>query len=233
MKRGVIFDVGGVLAYDVWEHLLCDPAPKNKNAPDPVSISAEYGVPDDQLREIGKELWGRYDDVTGDPLKLERDYWQAFVSHPRCPDALTSVPIQTFIDKTNDFIRPANQDMATRLLEWLVSKGVRLGICSNNNEFWFRYQATTLGLYRFFAPSSITLSCRHGITKGDFRLFHIAGHSLGLHPTECIFVDDRMSNVSRSVECGMTGVLFPSEQSESEPQHGAEYLRRLLERIFA
>jgi FMN phosphatase YigB (HAD superfamily) len=236
MKRGVIFDVGGVLAYDVWEHLLCDRPPQS--LVDPVSIAADpkFAGPANQLAQldnVGNELWSRFDCVKGDPGTLENDYWQQFLAHPQCPPALTSVPVSTFISKTEEFIRPVNPDQTTLLLEWIVRKGVYLGICSNNNEFWFLRQVTKLGLYRFFGPNNITLSCHHEINKRDYRLFHIAAHAVGLHPTECVFVDDRKGNVSRSLECGMTGVLFPSEQFASQPQHGAEYLWGRLDAILA
>jgi FMN phosphatase YigB (HAD superfamily) len=190
-----------------------------------------------QLWELGEDLWKRFDKRKGDPGDLEQDYWCQFVQHPRCPPSLRPLPPPTFIDKTDAFIRSVNAGKTIDLLEWLVAKGVHLGICSNNNEFWFLRQAMKLGLYRFLCPSHVTLSCHHGVTKGDakhgdFWLFLIAAHSLGLHPTECVFVDDRPDNVFYAVQCDMTGVLFPTEQLASKPQHGTEYVRRLLEAIL-
>jgi FMN phosphatase YigB (HAD superfamily) len=226
MIRGVIFDVGGVLAYDVWEHLLCDPSG------DPLSVSAKYQIPASQLEKIGATLWSKFDRVKGDPTTLENGYWQQFLSLAQGYPALSSVPVGDLVTLSEVFIRPVNKEDTTQLLEWLVTKGVHLGICSNNNEFWFLRQMQQLGLYRFFSPKRIILSCHYGITKSDYRLFHIAADALGLHPTECVFVDDRMGNVSRSIDCGMTGVLFPTEQFPAKAQRGAQYLRRLLAEIL-
>jgi len=222
MIKGVIFDVGGVLAYDVWEHLLCDPPG------DPTSVSAKYGVPADQMEAIGDALWRAFDCRAGNPDELEKEYWDQFVERSRAFPQLTSLPIQDFLSMTDDFIRPVDPVGTTGLFEWLTNKGVHLGICSNNNEFWFRRQAQRLNLYRFFPEKNVTLSCRHGFTKSDSRLFHVAVAALGLHPVDCVFVDDRMGNVSRSIDCGMVGIFFPTEQFPAKPQRGAQYLRRVL-----
>ncbi len=223
MIKGVIFDVGGVLAYDVWEHLLCDP-PGN-----PMSISAKYGIPVADMERIGADLWRHFDRRKGDPDSLEQDYWQEVLQ--RVPQ-LSSVPLADCLSVTDEFIRPVDGMETVALLEWLLHKGIYLGICSNNNEFWALRQIRKLDLYRYFFPSAVILSCHHGITKSDPGLFHIAADALRLHPRECAFVDDRMGNVSRAVDCGMTGVFFPTEQSPAKPQRGARYLRRLLDGVL-
>jgi len=226
MIKGVIFDVGGVLAYDVWEHLLCDPPG------DPPSVSARYNVPIKELETIGEDLWRNFDRVNGDPESLEIDYWQQFLERSRAFPQLNAIEVPDLVKMTDDFIRPVNRDETTHLLEWLLNKGAYLGICSNNNEFWSLRQMHKLELYRYFAPSRVVLSCHHEITKSDHRLFHIAANALGLHPTECAFVDDRMGNVLRSIDCGMVGLLFPAEQFPAKPQGGAWYLRRVLGEIL-
>jgi FMN phosphatase YigB (HAD superfamily) len=233
MIKAVIFDVGGVLAYDVWEHLLCDPPG------DPISLLAGCQVDDserDKIRralwEIGEKLWKNFDRLKGDPHTLEEDYWQQFKACSDVVPELKSLRPSDPGSVTDAFIRPVNEAETTRLLEWLLSRGICLGICSNNNEFWSRRQMEKLNLYRFFAPEKVILSCHYGFTKSDYRLFQIAAHSLGFHPRECAFVDDRMGNISRAIDCGMAGLLFPTEQFPSKPQRGAQYLLRMLEEIL-
>lgn len=216
--KGVIFDIGGVLAYDVWEHLLCD---------DPLSISAKFNIPADEMKEIGQKLWYRFDCRSGNPDKLEEEYWIEFLKQCKGYKKIESVHVSDLCGMTDPFIRPVNAEETDELLRWLTDRGVRLGICSNNNEFWFHRQFTKLGLYSFFSPNKITLSCRHGINKSDQRLFHIAVDALGLHATQCVFVDDRIGNVGRAIQCGMTGVLFPADD-----KRGAVYLRSLLAKII-
>lgn len=222
MIKGVIFDVGGVLAYDVWEHLLCDPPGQ------PASIATTFNVQAGQLEKIGEDLWREFDKVKGDPDRLELQYWQRFIERTSTLPQLHAVEPADLIALTDTFIRAVSYDETSSLLGWLSEERVRLGICSNNNEFWFRRQRQKLGLDRFFEASAIVLSCHHGITKSDPRLFEISANALSLDPTECVFVDDRMGNVSRAVECGMVGILFPTEQFPAKPQRGTNYLERAL-----
>ena len=49
MIQGVIFDIGGVLAYDVWEHLLLDPP----GTPTSVSARFQIPIPEVSLRVLG------------------------------------------------------------------------------------------------------------------------------------------------------------------------------------
>lgn len=99
-------------------------------------------------------------------------------------------------------------------LKNLQSKGIRLGICSNNNEFWFRRQMDTLNLYQYFNPSGIILSCRVGVSKSSkrYEMFHTVVKAMGLLPSELVYVDDRDPNVQRAKECGMEGFEFNETQ---------------------
>ena len=226
MIKGVIFDVGGVLAYDVWEHLLCDPPGA------PRSIAVEYGIPPEKLEQVGQELWANFDRRGGDPDDLEKEYWEQFLGRVRGFPGLANVTVPDLVAMTDAFVRPVSEHETADLLAWLTRKGVCLGICSNNNEFWSTRQMRKLRLYRYFSPNRVILSCQHGITKSDHRLFHIAADALRLHPTECAFVDDRMGNVSRAIDCGMLGLLVATEQFPAKPQGGTRYLRRVLEEVL-
>jgi HAD superfamily hydrolase (TIGR01509 family) len=221
MIRGVIFDIGGVLAHDVWEHLLCDPPG------DPLSVSAKYDIPVDKIRDVGQKLWAKFDRRKGDPDALEKEYWAEFLQQFKGHQQLSHVKVSDLCAMTKDFVRPVNEKEMNDLLEWLTDRDIHLGICSNNNEFWFRRQAERLNLYRFFSPNKIALSCWEGINKGDLRMFHIAADKLGVHPSNCVFVDDRMSNVERAITCGMTGILFPTGD-----KRGAAYLSSLLRQLI-
>ena len=126
MIKAVVFDVGGVLAYDVWEHLFVD---------------KKHGIPsicnliEDDLKIAGSELWEEFaylpEKQPDDWKRLEEDYWNKFITR----FGLSQLP-STFIEMTPKFIK-AVEGMIP-LLEILQSKGVDLAICSNNNEFWFR-----------------------------------------------------------------------------------------------
>jgi len=206
--EGVIFDIGGVLAKDVWEHLLpCH----TKNG----GIRDKFGLNKEEVHKVGKLLWGAFAHIPEGPKatwrELERRYWDLFINFfwPNSPPP--SATIDTFIDMTSDYIVPVDAGMPD-LLKYLRARGINLGICSNNNEFWFRRQFSDLGLYQFFSPSRIALSCRVGASKSskNFEMFHAVIDAMNVHPSKCVFVDDRQENIDRAEAFGLKGVRYES-----------------------
>lgn len=200
--EGVIFDIGGVLARDVWEHLLLEPH---------IGICAQYALDRNQVEKAGELLWQSFahtPETKGSSWQtLEQLYWSRFIDyfHEHLPSGLTAADL---IKLTDDFISPV-EGMAL-LLERLQSDGIVLAICSNNNEFWFRRQMDKLQLHRFFSPNKVILSCRVGFSKSSprYEMFHAAADALNIPKAKCVFVDDRLDNVERSRQCGMHGILF-------------------------
>jgi FMN phosphatase YigB (HAD superfamily) len=70
--RAVVFDVGGVLAQDVWEHAYLDPA---------AGLVAQYPHLDHgDLSRVGKKLWEEFAysrDLDG---QMEENYYARFLS---------------------------------------------------------------------------------------------------------------------------------------------------------
>jgi putative hydrolase of the HAD superfamily len=63
-----------------------------------------------------------------------------------------------------------------------------------------------LGL-AYFADAVVS-SARVGVAKPDRRIYEIAAELAGAAPERCLFVDDRLENVSAARALGMTGVHF-------------------------
>jgi putative hydrolase of the HAD superfamily len=63
-----------------------------------------------------------------------------------------------------------------------------------------------LGL-TYFADAVVS-SARVGVAKPDRRIYEIAAELAGVAPERCLFVDDRLANVTAAVGLGMTGVHF-------------------------
>ena len=59
MIEAIIFDVGGVLAYDVWEHLLLDKGDP-RNPGNPAGIAGLYGLREKDAERVGRKLWKVY-----------------------------------------------------------------------------------------------------------------------------------------------------------------------------
>lgn len=64
------------------------------------------------------------------------------------------------------------------------------------------------GLDRWF--SLAVISAEEQISKPDIRIYHRACDRLGLMPAECLFVDDRQSNIVGAQEAGLAAIRFTS-----------------------
>jgi putative hydrolase of the HAD superfamily len=53
---------------------------------------------------------------------------------------------------------------------------------------------------------AVVISAEVGMRKPEPEIFRYAAGTLGLEPTECVFIDDIEANVDAAVACGMTGV---------------------------
>jgi HAD superfamily hydrolase (TIGR01509 family) len=195
----VIFDVGGVLAQNIWEHML--PA-----------LAEWYGLDRAEIEDAGKLLWETFAYVGETPANLRGDmevrYWKLFLAIFRRQLQGKDISVESLIALTDDFIVPI-EGMAP-ILESLKSRGTTLVICSNNNEFWQPRQMAKLGLQRYFPESKEILSTRVGAPKDSprFEMFRAALAAAGVPASRCLFVDDRPENVARAQEFGIDAVLF-------------------------
>lgn len=63
----------------------------------------------------------------------------------------------------------------------------------------------------------IAVSGKEGIIKPDLRLYRLLLERNGLHPEDCVFIDDKEVNVRAAEETGMKGIRFCSpEQTEQD-----------------
>jgi epoxide hydrolase-like predicted phosphatase len=53
----------------------------------------------------------------------------------------------------------------------------------------------------------VVISAEVGMRKPEEGIFRHTARALGLHPQECVFIDDTQANVDAANACGMTGVL--------------------------
>jgi FMN phosphatase YigB (HAD superfamily) len=217
MIEAVIFDIGGVLAYDVWEHLLLD---------ETGSIASLWKLDRHQVERVSRALWAEFSIRPATEnygwRELEKEYWREFVDRLRL-----EAPIEELINLSDSFIRPVD-GMVDLLGE--LKETFELGICSDNTEFWFERQMSKLALHRFFNPRNILLSCRTGVSKSSpgFEMFRAVTDALAVDKNNCIFVDDRAGSILQATKFGLGGILFPSHA-----QYGARYLSFLLDHMRA
>lgn len=218
MIEAVIFDIGGVLAEDVWEHLL----PSRKKAG---GIRDKFGLDRDHVHKVGLLLWEAFAHTPEGQRttwrELERRYWDLFIRFFWDKSPPQGASIDDFIDMTDSYIKLVDPGIPY-LLESLQSKGLKLGICSNNNEFWFRRQFGSLKLFPYFPPAGVILSCRVGFSKSSagYEMFDAAANAMNVPHSSCIFVDDRKENVKLAMERDMKGIHFQGLSQLQEPLSG-------------
>jgi HAD superfamily hydrolase (TIGR01509 family) len=207
--KAVIFDIGGILAYDVWEHLYLD---------DVTGLASRFNLPKDKAEEVGKKLWKEFAHISmvGEetPEMLEQKYWQRFIDE--CGDALPAVTVDELVGLSDSFIRDVNNAEMIPLLEAIKDRGLVFAICSNNNEFWFKRQMHKLGFATFFPDETTILSCRIGVSKDDpsGKMFTEVLEKLALPPEETLYFEDRKSNVERAQAYGINAILVPPESAQ-------------------
>jgi HAD superfamily hydrolase (TIGR01509 family) len=197
-RRAVILDVGGVLAHDIWEPMFRD-------------FSRRYGLSNARLQRIGRLLWETFAYVPESAANTWRDmeqrYWQLFRAMCAVP-----LPVKALIRLTDRYVVPV--EGMRPILDELRARGVRMVICSNNNEIWWPRQARKLRLRKYFPDSALILSSRIGAPKNSPRLemFRAAVRAARSPASSCFFVDDRRENVARARRFGIDAMLFRGAQ---------------------
>ena len=198
--RCLALDFGGVVTWDVWEHVYLE---------GPTSLAERYRFPPDALRTIGKELWSRYAFIMPtsgrDWQKLEREYWTEFNLRMNA-----KIPVEDLIVAGASYIRWV--DGMESFLSSLNRDKLILAACTNNTAFWLQRQVSVLGLHRFFKPELIVASCDVGVSKSSTKheMFARLIERCGCTPHECLFVDDRHSNITRAEQFGIRALLVPT-----------------------
>lgn len=203
MIKAVIFDIGGVLAYDVWEHLFF-----GENG-----ICNKFKLPREKLETTGRRLYEEYAyrliPEARDWRRLEKEYWKRFINEFRAelPQSITE---DNLIQLSENFVREVNGAEMLPLLEELKSRNIALAICSNNTPFWFARQKSESKLADFFSDKNIILSYQVGAPKSHSNcvMFSAVSDRIGVDKEETVFIDDRQGNISQAEKCGIRGILF-------------------------
>jgi FMN phosphatase YigB (HAD superfamily) len=211
--KAVVFDIGGVIALDVWENMFIDPEK---------GLAKHFNLSTHEVHKFGIGLWEDFAYVSAfskeETDKLESDYWGRFIERFDL-----NAPIDFFVSKTNEFVTPILG--MTSIVSDLKQKNIELGICSNNSEFFHRQLVNQLDFYKYFDPRKEILSSKMGCPKSspDFKMFKKLDSVLDSKREQVLFIDDRQINIEKAIEFGFNALLFPAQSA-----NGANYLRRIL-----
>jgi FMN phosphatase YigB (HAD superfamily) len=164
----VLFDLGGVLSNDIWEHVLFD----HHNGLAPRGWLARR-----RWRRAAQAAW---DQVSTKPDVTEEDFWHSF-------EAAVGVQItKAAIQASEHRVIRANPE-GHRLIAALKAAGLRVGIVSNNSAFWYPRQMAALG-HPKIDPELIFLSNQTGRTKLTGLYALAAEH---IDPRTTLVIEDR------------------------------------------
>jgi putative hydrolase of the HAD superfamily len=185
----VLFDVGGVLLTNGWDHGE-RAAAATKFGLDLASFEARHATVVDPW-EKGEISRDAYLDVTvfNEPRPFSRDEFFAFIL-------------------AQSKILP---DGALRILaELAASKNLMVGCLNNEARETNDYRFATFGLRQYFKVAFS--SCYVGLRKPGVEIYRRAIDILGTPPERILFIDDRQENVDGAMQAGMKGIRFEGEQ---------------------
>lgn len=191
--RAVLFDVGGPLNTEIAHERLIDAAIRAALA------DAGREVDDDAYAAAWRRVVASF---ASDAYRAV--IWE-LCGHDPAPAQAVHTRMQARRQGPSPFELRAG---VAELLERLHGRGLLLGIVANQPAATLA-TLDRLGIGRFFAHRAV--SGTHGFQKPDVRAFLHACEALGVAPSECVMVGDRIDNdVVPAKLLGMRCVLFRS-----------------------
>jgi putative hydrolase of the HAD superfamily len=186
----ILFDVGGVLLTNGWDHAERAAAMAHFGL-DRAAFEARHAAPND--------AWER--DVI--PVKAYLDSTVFYESRAFSHDDFIAFML------TQSKLLP---DGALGVLgELAASDHYLLGALNNEARETNEYRFRKFGLRKLFRVA--LSSCYLGLRKPDLAIYKRALDILGRQPERILFIDDRAENVAGAVAAGMHGIQFHGAES--------------------
>lgn len=185
MIKAVLFDIGGVLFTDPLRNIV-------------KYVSEQTGKNPAMVRNAMRAKWGMYKEARIDA----GGFWQA---------GLDKIGAKMDIEELNEKACNMIKEIDSMLLfaKKLKENRYKLGIISNNTKEWFEYEKSKFRIDEIF--DAIVLSCDEQVSKPNERLYRICAEKLNLEPEECVYVDDKESNLEPAEKLGMKTIHFENQ----------------------
>ena len=142
-------------------------------------------------------------------LQYETGKISAVDFHDQIRDHLeTELSFDEFISISNDAIESAD-DGIDGIVKTL-SKKYQLAILSNTNPVHYEHIKEKYSIIGLF--DHILLSYEMGTMKPDIEAYEKLIHATSKPPSQHLFIDDRIENISAAKEIGMDGIQYKSVQ---------------------
>lgn len=160
---------------------------------DPIYDSFKETVPEDTYKQI--VLAGRLSDA-GKITNDERNLLMRAILHPLGRDAMAEIQAATARSERNselfDFIKAHRKQYKTAIVS---------NASANVQDLY-----KDIDLNNYF--DQVIWSYQVKEIKPEPAIYQLAAERLGVKPNECVFVDDRQSNVDGAVAVGMKGIVY-------------------------
>lgn len=187
MIKAIIFDVGGVLVYDIIPAVFDDIAHTLKI--DNVAV---------------KKAWNEIMPALSVNQITEEEYWKRFIKATKTTQLL---PKESLLQRNYKAIR---NEAVYKLVKQLKEKGYKLAVLSNTIDLHTTINRR-LGIYDDF-PVQI-LSNEVKLIKPGKEIFLLTSKKLQTKPEETIFIDDNLENVEVANALGFHGIHFTSAEA--------------------
>ena len=182
MKKGAIFDFGGVLTTNVFASFK--------------AFCIDEGLPPDTV----KELFRSNPDALGLLRKLEKGELSAAAFSEEFAGILGVEP-DGLVERL--FAKAGPDEAMIGAVRDLRAAGVKTGLISNSWGEGLPYDKDMLA--ELF--DAVVISGDVGLHKPDPEIFELGAERIGLAPTDCVFIDDLRENCAGAEAVGMTAVL--------------------------
>jgi putative hydrolase of the HAD superfamily len=184
MYKGIIFDLDGVIRHWGDEHLRA--AEQRYQVPRDLILKATF-----DCEAFDQALIGR----------VSAEDWHAAARRALC--SMVGREVGGAVDEFVAF--PGWIDRSMLDLVDLLRLTLRVGLLSNGTTT-LEYHLALHDLVGHF--DDIVNTARIGVAKPDPRAYIVAAERLGVEPAQCLFVDDRKTNIEGAVAAGLTGIHF-------------------------
>ena len=187
----ILFDVGGVLLTNGWDHV------------ERTAAYDHFGLSEGDRREIEARHPAEYDLLERDALSLNEYLERVIFFAPR--EFSRHAFLATMLAQSQPFPQSA---MAV-LQELAEDRPCLLGLLNNEGALLHEHRMEAFGLAGVFDVQFS--SCYLGLRKPEAKIFQRVKQMLGERRPRILFIDDRIANVEAAAAAGFTAIHFTGE----------------------
>ena len=169
----VLFDIGGVLFPDTLQSMFYTPK---------VGLVDRLGL---DWKEVFPKMVDAYLEFSHTRDAREEEYWESVSKRLG-----VTIPLKLVHEVGREVLKPNPQ--AADAFSMLKQRELRIGIISNNTDFWYRDAAKALNLESAVEPELVFLSHQYGVSKPAGLFERVLEH---VEPKTTLFIDDRADNI--------------------------------------